>query len=235
MKTLSLLLLLLIPCLAFQPIQPQNGEVIQFDITHVLNARPVTTLTNGKLITWTKGIDGGGKGDGYLTRSAAFFDKQDSAHALPDNALFPANDQHPTIRLHYSNRDSLYRQTCSMSGEDAVEFVVPKAKYKALFFALTSAEGASALSVTLTYFKGDEVKLVSVPDYYADIPAETTNLCYLAHNLAKWGPTNQMTEKGHHNIDLLKIAADPSKVLTKIRISKEEKGYVVFWAAAGEE
>jgi hypothetical protein len=224
MKPAFLLLLIFIPWLMAKPNQPQTGDVVQFDLTHLLNARPVTTFTGGKLIAWTTGIDGGGKGDGYLTKSAAGFNKQDTTHALPDDALFAANDKHPAIQLHYSNRDSLYRQACSMIGEDSVEFDVPKAKYKELFFALTSAEGTSSLKITLTYVNGSQVKDVLLPDYYADIPATSTNLCYLA---------SQMTEKDHHNIDLVKIFPDVKRVLTKIKINKEEKGYLVFWAAAG--
>jgi hypothetical protein len=235
MKSVALLAIFLLPFILYHAKQPQQEKITQFDITHILNARPVTTFANGKLTTWTSGIDGGGRGDGYLTQSAAGFNKQPDAHALPDNALFAANDQHPAIQLHYSNQDSLHRQACSMQGEDSVEFGVPRKKYKELFFALTSAEGASAITITLVYFKGSEVKQVLIPDYYADIPADSPNLCYLAHDLAKWGPTNQMTEKNHHNIDLLKIMADPAKVLTKIRISKEEKGYLVLWAAVGVE
>ena len=45
--------------------------IVQEDVRALLNARPVTTLTAGKLVTWTKGVDGGGKGNGYLTMAAA--------------------------------------------------------------------------------------------------------------------------------------------------------------------
>ena len=74
---LSILSSLLFISVAAQP-KSQHATVIQFKIASVLNARPVTILNNGKLITWQTGIDGGGKGDGYLTQSAAAFNKQDS-------------------------------------------------------------------------------------------------------------------------------------------------------------
>ena len=83
--------------------QQKNNEVIQFDISKILNARPVTTLYKNKLITWSKGIDGGGIADGYLTISAALFNNDKNPHALPDNPIFPANESHPEIKLHYSN------------------------------------------------------------------------------------------------------------------------------------
>jgi len=217
---------------AAQPIAHQ-GKVIQFNIASVLNARPVTILNNNKLITWQTGIDGGGKGDGYLTQSAAAFNKQDNTHALPDNALFPLNTTHPEIQLHYSNQDGANYQTCNLAGEASIEFTVPKARYTAVFFALTSSEGPSNLQITFNYADGIDTKQILLPDYYADIPAGSPNLCYLAHNLAKWGPGNQMTEKGHHNIDLLKLTPDAARALESIRISKGKNGYLVFWGAAG--
>jgi hypothetical protein len=227
LKTLSLLLIL--PFL----VQPQPGRVVQFDITPVLNARPVTTLANNRLITWTTGIDGGGKGDGYLTQSAALFNNDKDAQALQDDALFPANRFHPEIKLHYSNRGSLSNQTCNMAGVTSAEFKVPNAKYKALYLALTSSEGASALQIELIYSDGSDLKNVLLPDYYQDLEANDPNMCYLAHDLAKWGNANQMTEKNHHNIDLLKLLPDAKRTLTRIKISKGKDGYLVFWAAAG--
>jgi len=228
----SILASLFFITVAAQP-KSQHTKVIQFKIASVLNARPVTILNNGKLITWQTGIDGGGKGDGYLTQSAAAFNHQDSTHALPDNALFPATEAHPEIQLHYSNGDSVNYQTCNLAGESSLAFSVPKGRYTALYFALTSSEGPSNLEISLTYADGVDTKQILLPDYYADIPADSPNLCYLAHDLAKWGPTNQMTEKDHHNIDLLKIIPDGGRTLKSIKISKAKNGYLVFWAAAG--
>lgn len=74
-----------------------SNNTIQINIQKLLNARPVTTVTDGKLQTWVTGIDGGGKGDGYLTANAAKLNGNHDAHALPDNPLIPANSFHPTI------------------------------------------------------------------------------------------------------------------------------------------
>ncbi len=210
-----------------------TNKVVQFDISNILNARPVTTLTNNKLFTWTKGIDGNGIGDGYLTMSASLFNGDKDAHALPDDPLFAANGLHPAVKLHYSNTDSLNNQACTVAGEDDVEFDVPKAKYTALYMALTSAEGPSLLKIQLNYVNSIDLKNFILPDYYQDIKAGDPDLCYLVHDLAKWGNKNNMTEKDHHNIDLLKIRPDPKRVLKSINISKTKPGYLVFWAAAG--
>jgi hypothetical protein len=231
-KTLILVFVFCVPSINDTSIKNKN-VVVQFDISKISNARPVTILSNNKLITWTKGIDGNGVGDGYLTLSAALFNGDKAPHALPDDPLFHANNSHPEIKLHYSNKDSLQNQTCNIAGEGEVEFSVPQMKYKDIYLALTSSEGASLLHVHFKYTDGTEVKSFILPDYYLDIKADDPNLCYLAHDLAKWGNKNNMTEKDHHNIDLLNIHPDPARKLKSISISKTKPGYLVFWAAAG--
>ena len=224
----------LISFLLFVNFSSQNTQVIQFDIHKILNARPVSTLNNNHLTPWIKGIDGGGFGDGYLTLSAALFSGDKQPHALPDNPLFAANKSHPEIKLHYTNTDSVNFQTCNIAGAGQAEFAVPQQKYKAIYLALTSSEGASQLHIVLTYKGGDVTKDITLPDYYADLNPADKNLCYLAHDLAKWGNKNNMTEKDHHNIDLLKVETDPTRILKGINIKKDKAGYLVFLAAAGE-
>ncbi|SHN08095.1 hypothetical protein [Mucilaginibacter sp. OK098] len=236
MKITAVIFCILLVTRAFT--SDQNNKIVQFDIGKILNARPVTTLTNNKLTTWTKGIDGGGSGDGYLTLSAALFNGNKQPHALPDDALFAANDSHPEIQLHYSNTDSLHNQTCNISGEGGVEFYIPQNKYRSLYFALTSAEGPSYLKVEFLYADDSTTfEDLVLPDYYDDLPTDhrKPELCYLAHDLAKWGNRNNMTEKDHHNIDLLTVHPDPTKKLKSINIQKKKPGYLVFWAATGEK
>ena len=218
---------------SFKP--QKGGRVVQIDIRNILDARPVTTLTNGKLIPWTKGVDGGGTADGYFTMSAAVFNGDKDPRALPDNPVIAANESHPEIKLYYSNKDSVHKQALGMIGASEAEFAVPKSKYSSVYLALTSAEGAIALHLRLTYTDCTEEKDYVIPDFYWDIPANDPNFCYLIHNRAKWGNKNNMTEKDHHNIDLLKIHPDPAKTLKSIYISKTKPGYLVLWAAAGVE
>ncbi|MDB4901621.1 MAG: hypothetical protein JWQ63_902 [Mucilaginibacter sp.] len=233
MKILTIALLFYVLCINNETISKKNNNTVQFNISTILNARPVTIVSNNKLITWTKGIDGNGVGDGYLTLSAALFNGDKALHALPDDPLFPANNSHPEIKLHYSNKDSLQNQTCNIAGEGEVEFSVSQIKYKDVYLALTSSEGASLLQVRFKYTDGTEVENFVLPDYYLDIKADDPNLCYLVHDLAKWGNKNNMTEKDHHNIDLLNIHPDQARRLKSISISKTKPGYLVFWAAAG--
>jgi len=217
----------------FTGAKAQHWRVVQFNIDKILNARPVTVLNNNRLVSWTKGIDGNGLGDGYLTRSAALFNGDNNPHALPDNPIFEANSSHPEIKLHYSNSGSNRNQACAITGAGEVEFNVSKGKYSSIFLALTSAEGPSALRVKLIYEQDATTTDLMIPDYYQDIRPDDPNFSYLAHNLAKWGRKNNMTEKDHHNIDLLKVTPNPAWKLKSIRISKTQPGYLVFWAAAG--
>jgi hypothetical protein len=219
--------------LAFNANAKQKEKVIQIDVDKILNARSVTTFTDGKLTTWTTGIDGNGLADGYLTLSASLFKGDKDPIALPDNPLFPATDRHPEILLHYSNSDSTSNQTLAVKGTGTFNFQVPAKYYSKLFLAFTSAEGASDIAVDLYYGDVKETKFFIVPDYYQDLEATDPDFCYLANNLAKWGVKNNMTEKDHHNIDLLDIHPDPKKKLTHIKVQKTEAGYLVFWAATG--
>jgi hypothetical protein len=214
-------------------VSAKKEKVIQINLDKILNARPVTTLTDGKLTTWTKGIDGNGEADGYLTMAAALFNGDLDPKALPDDPLFAANDKHPEVLLHYSNSDGISKQAVAVTGAGSFSFKVPAKKYSALFLAFTSAEGASQLKISLQYADGTESKSFQVPDYYMDIPVNDPDFCYLGHDLAKWGKTNNMTEKDHHNIDLLNIHPDKNRKLHSLKLEKSEHGYLIFWAATG--
>ena len=211
----------------------KKERVIQIDLSRILNARSVTTFNDGKLVTWSKGIDGNGEADGYLTMSAAIFNGDKDPKALPDNPLFPASDKHPEVLLHFSNTDKTSNQALAVTHAGSFSFQVPSKHYSSLYLAFTSSEGASQIKVRLNYADGSETKSFEVPDYYMDISPSDPNFCYLVHNLAKWGKTNNMTEKDHHNIDLLNIHPDESRKLASLNVEKTEPGYLVFWAATG--
>lgn len=212
---------------------PQQTRTVQIDISGLLNARPVTTLTGNKLISWTKGIDGNGDGDGYLTEAAASFKGDESTHALPNKPVFAANGQHPEIKLHYDNADSLHSQARFISGEGEFEIKVPKARYSAIFLGLSSSEGPSQLQFELVYADGSTATSYLLPDYYNNVSEKYPNLSYVATDLAKWGKKSIMAEKDHHNIHLLKLNSDPERKLKAIKVIKAKAGYLIFWSATG--
>lgn len=207
-----------------------NEGTLQIDLSKLLNARQVTTLTDGKLVPWS----GTGWDSGYLTKAASLNLNKDDVNpmALPDNPVFPATAEHPEVVLHYSNSDGVSKQVISLSDEEGIKFEVPSGKYSKLFLAFTSVRGASHMKVDLQYADGVESKTFELRDCYADLPASDSNSCYLAHNLAKWDKANHMQEKDHHNIDLLNVQPDPKRNLIQIQITKtKEITQLTLWAA----
>ncbi|MDB5050229.1 MAG: hypothetical protein JWO30_3300 [Fibrobacteres bacterium] len=207
--------------------------VLQIPVASILNTRSVTTLTDGKLVTWIIGIDGNGTGDGYLTRAASLFNGDVNPKALPDSGRIAADARHPEVVLNYSNADGTGNQTRYVRGAGDFTFPVPAAKYSKLFLFFTSAEGGSALTFLLTYSDGTETVNVSLPDYYNDLKPDDAVLFYLVKDLAKWNKTNKMAETGHHNIDGIELHPAAGKILTDVKVSKTAPGYLVFWGATG--
>ena len=177
------------------------ADVVQVNVRSILTGRAVTTLTEGKLVPWTKGVDGGGRADGYMTLQASVANGDKNAKALPDDGGFPATAAHPFVRLNFSNADGKGFQTRSVEGEGSFSFPVPDKRYKRMLIFLTSAEGPSHLRFKLTYADGTfEQRDVLLPDYFNDPPAGSTNVFSLAADLAKWNAADKMTEKDHHHI-----------------------------------
>lgn len=208
--------------------------VVRIPVDSILNTRSVTTLTDGKLVTWQVGIDGGGTGDGYLTLAAALFNGDKNPKALPDSGRIPANARHPEIVLNYSNADGAGNQTRYVRGAGDFSFRVPPAVYSRLFLYFTSAEGSSSLTFTLSYADSSrEVVNVEMPDYYNDLKADDPVLFYVVKDLAKWNRQNRMAEPNHHNIDGVELHPAAGKTLVGVKVAKTAKGYLVFWGATG--
>jgi hypothetical protein len=177
----------------------QASEVIQIDVRPVLTGRAVTTLTDGKLVHWTQGIDGGGRADGYMTREASAANGDTNALALPGNGTFEATAAHPLVQLNFSNDDGTAFQTRGVQGAGEFVFTVPAKHYQKMLLFLTSAEGPSQLHFKLAYADGAvEERDVLLPDYYYDAPAGDTNVFSLAKNLPKWDAVGKMAERDHH-------------------------------------
>jgi hypothetical protein len=208
-------------------------DTVQVNIKSSLNARSVTTFSNGKLHTWIKGIDGYGTGDGYATHSAAVFLNRTDVLTLPDSARFPANANHPTMMLNYSNSDSTGFQTHFLTGGvvDSVSFPVPQGNYSKLYLALTSSEGGGTLDIVLIYSDGPATITFNIPDYAQGL---MTNLFYVDSNMAKWNNQNVPVELTGHNLDGLVVTANPAKVLTSVKVIKRSAGdYILLWGVTG--
>ena len=204
------------------------------DVRAVLTGRTVTTLTDGKLVPWTKGVDGAGRADGYMTQEAAVANGDKNARALPGDGCFKATAVHPYVRLNFTNADGKSFQTRSVEGAGEFVFPVPGKQYKRMLVFMTSAEGPSDLQFKLAYADGTvEQRAVLLPDYYNAAPATNTNLFSLATDLAKWDTAGRMRERNHHYIHGVDLRPDARKALVSVQLGKTAPGYFVFWGATG--
>jgi hypothetical protein len=210
------------------------SDVIQVDVRPILTGRAVTTLTGGTLVPWTKGVDGAGRADGYMTLEAAVVNGDKNAKALPGDGCFQATAAHPFVQLHFTNADGRGFQTRSVEGEGEFAFPVPDKRYERMLLFMTSAEGPSHLAFKLCYADGTiEQRQVRLPDYYNDAPAGDTNVLSLATDLAKWDATGRMTERNHHHIHGVELHPDAGRELVSVKVAKAASGYLVFWGATG--
>lgn len=208
----------------------QTGTVIQIKVDDLLNVRPVTTLTNGKLVVWDRGVD---RENGYLTMAAALFNKETNPKAIPDDPLIPADQHHPAILLHYANKEGVKNQAKLLSDTNSFTIKVPKHNYRDLYLCLTSAYGTSKIEYDLIYSDGAEVKYITVPDWANDVSANDPDFSYVVHDRAKWSNKSTLTETERHNIHALNVHSDVKRVLTAVKVKNLSKTYMLFWAATG--
>jgi len=140
-------------------------QVVQVPVDALLNARAVTTLTGGRLVPWTVGIDGNGLADGYMTAAASKFHNDPATlKTLPDDGRFLADARHPDVLLHFSNdADAASQQTHYVRGAGTFTFAIPAGTYSKMFLFVTSSEGSSALKITMTYSDAMDVVNLRMP------------------------------------------------------------------------
>lgn len=211
-----------------------QDEAVQIDVHTLLDCRPVTTLTGGKLVPWTQGVDGGGRGDGFLTRAAADSVGNKGIAALPDNGFFAATDEHPKVQLHFANNKGSAYQAHAVRGRGAFELAVPRRAFRSIQLYMTSAEGPSEIRVLLHYYDSTTDTVEKVLPDYADAPTDADpDFFALAGNLAKWDSDGHLKEPDHHFIYGMNLQPDMDKALTGITVMKRAKGYMMFWGGTG--
>jgi len=205
---------------------------VQIDVKSLLNARPVTTWTDGKVISWTEGLDGDWSGE--ATSAAATAMGTSTFGALPGDGRFPATDRHPEVRLNFADTDDRSPQVRRSEGADAYDFSVPQKNYSQFLLFCLSANGSSKIDVALSYLDGyTEEKRLEVPDWYNPIPEKDPNRFNLARDLAKWSKSNQMMETNHHYLYGLNLEPQPGRVLNHVAVHKSPGGTLTFWGATG--
>ena len=211
-----------------------KSKTIQFDVKSLLNARAVTTLYQGKLVAWSRGVDD--KWSGLATRSAADSMGNATEIALPDDGTFPASGVHPVVILHFSNADTSGNQVrfSAKGTADSYAFEVPENYYSMVSLFFMSAFGQSDFSVEIGYADhSSEVEKYSLGDWANKFPEDQTRF-FLCANLAKWGQDNKVLEKDSHYLSGINIKPQMSKKVVKITINKPSSGTTLtFWGAVG--
>src|ERR1017187_4758888 len=183
---------------------------------------PEAWLTDGKLVPRTKGVDGTGFADGFMTLEAAVVNGDINARALPGDGCFKGTAGHPEIRLNFTNADGKGWQTRSVAGKGGFSFPVPGRQYQRMMVFLTSAAGSSHRHFQLVYGDGTlEHRAVVLPDYYSAAPAGGTNIFSLTTDLAKWDAAGRMAERDHHYIHGVELHPDARRNLVSIQVLKK--------------
>jgi hypothetical protein len=213
---------------------------VQVDVKELLNARVVTTVTDGKVNNLKIDIDGAG---GHATKAAAELVKAKDSHALPNDGKFAANEKHPEVVLNYKDGDGEANQARRVSGEGTFSFAVPEKKYGQMWLWVTSGQGPSNIHMELTYKDGtSETKDIQVPDWFwelkpnaKDPKEDDKNRCNLAVDLSKFSKGGPVigNEMRHHFIHGVDATPDASKVLVKVTVKKDKGGLMCFYGATG--
>jgi hypothetical protein len=205
---------------------------VQIDVQSLLNARIVTTLTDGRLVPWRDSLDGSTSGEATL--AAATKIGEPFSRALPDDGLFPARGDRPRVELHFTNTDGTGNQVRRSLAADEYTIPVPSHAYRQFWIFLMSGFGESTLHVRLAYTDGSaEVRDLVIPDWYFPVPAGDARRVNLADDLGKWNQANHLMEKDHHFLHGFDLAPDPRRVLAAVTITKLPKAVLTLWGAVG--
>jgi hypothetical protein len=214
---------------------------VQIPIDSLLNARPVSTVTNGVVVPWSpgQGIDGNGGGNGFVTQSVATKVGY-TGPALPDDGIFAAAKGLPEFDLYFSDSNpstSFQAHNAHANVVGTIQFAVPEATYSSIYLVLTDSENADMLTVTMTYADSTTsmVGPFTMPDYDQGLPANTKDVSYFSlFSGQKWSSTDGPNDNMGHSITGVILAPTPTKPLTGIVINKPSDGhYLVFWGAVG--
>jgi MYXO-CTERM domain-containing protein len=114
-------------------------------------------------------------------------------------------------------------------------FPVPAATYSKMYLFLTSAYGASPLTITLGYGATTQTVNVTVPDFFPGVPVgtETPTLFNLATNLPNWRQDGSVYEMGGHTITGVELGPMAGQVLQTIKVARTTGGWLTLWGATG--
>ncbi len=208
--------------------------VTQLPLDSLLDGRPVSTFSAGKVVRWTTGVD---QQNGFATNAAIAALKQ-TGPGLPDDGAFPANSEHPLMVLHFSNAaPASDPQAHVVPAAGSFTLDVPAAQYSKLYLAVTSANGDSALTVKLAYTSGEPTSIAfSLPDWGTGKPLPESPPIFfdLIAGLHKWDESDDSVDTPSHALTGVVLSPDAARVLTQLELDQPNaQQYLVFWGATG--
>jgi len=211
-----------------------TSTAVQVNVKSILNARPVITYSNGKIVPMSGGIDAGSY-SAEATLEAATQLKNANPIAMPNDGKYAANARHPEVVLNFSNADGTSPQVRRTTVNETFSFAVPEVHYsKMQIFAMSS--GMSPITVTLNYSDAStDVRNLQVIDWYnyPGAPAETADRFNLDLNLDKWDQNNNRSEQYNHYLYGFDLSPNVNKTLKSIKIAVISGGCFTFWGATG--
>jgi hypothetical protein len=168
-----------------------------------------------------------------ITQTAANA-KSAGLNGLPDDAVFPANADHPKIHLGWSNAsDGPNSRVVKMGGTFNIK--VPSDTYTQLQVYALSTEGKSTIQFTLNYADlSTDVQTIVFGDWYDD-PAPAGQF-FIVNGLNRIGgaPAQTVDFAADPAIAGVNLSPNPAKTLVSVDVNHlVSGGWFVFYGAAG--
>jgi hypothetical protein len=209
-------------------------EAVQLDLSRLLTSRLVVTAKDGVTVPLSADQRKRPYPAAMITAAAAKLAGID-APTLPDDGVFPANHDHPEVKLPYGDADAGSQVRMSDAKTDLYLVPVPPGRYARLQLFFVSNHGRTPIAVALRYVDGSaDQRTTTVMDWYNPPGPADPGWTVLAADLCKVTSEGKLAEGRHHYINGFDLAPDPAKELKELEVVKEPSGseLVLFGATA---
>jgi hypothetical protein len=149
------------------------APLVQFSID--LNADVVVNNGTGALDDTQESVDDTTQGIyanyAYVTQSAAQEVYPADPDGLPDDAFFPANDDHPDVQLAYRNNSDGYNARRIMANNESYSIDTGGEKFSELHVFMAAGQGNVDVQINLDYENLGVVSNAVVPDWFNEVPS----------------------------------------------------------------
>jgi hypothetical protein len=215
---------------------PDAGDVmytfaspLQVDLSSIFTVNTVaSSAPTGGSFPPLSSMDGSGYV--YFTRNFGST-AGDAAGGMPDDGLFAATLEHPTIQLAFSDSSVADNSIIlnAPGGPTSTTFPVVATSFATVQLYFTSTEGSAATEVTLTYTDGTTSRTTfTVPDWFTP-GAAAAPVFVVASGFSRYSGDFDFS----HGASFYgaTIAADPAKTLTSVTLAVTSGGRLAFYGA----